>query len=67
MQRNNENEDFVSGGVIKETAKKIHEICTCGAEGDYAKGWSDGVEKALSILLSSTGYTMDEVLETEVE
>jgi len=62
MRRDLENEDFISGGVIKEAAKKIHEAGGCNAQDDYSRGWDAAIAEALNILLTATGYTIEEVL-----
>lgn len=65
MRRDLENEDFISGGVIKEAAKKIHEAGGCNAQDDYSRGWDAAIAEALNILLTATGYTIEEVLGNE--
>lgn len=65
MRKDLENEDFISGSVIKEAAKKIHEAGGGNAQDDYSRGWDAAIAEALNILLTSTGYTIEEVLEHE--
>ena len=57
------NEGFIAGDVIKKSAKKIHEAGGCDAQDDYSRGWDAGITEALDILLSATGYTIEDVLD----
>ena len=55
MEDIQDNGDIITGDMIREAAKKIHE----------AGGWDAGITEALDILLSATGYSIEEVLEHE--
>ena len=67
MPKSKQNKNFIADDVIKKSAKKLHEAGGCDAQDDYSRGWDTGITEALDILLSATGYTIEEVLDYEEE
>lgn len=65
MEDIQDNGDIITGDMIREAAKKIHEAGGCDVQDDYGRGWDAGITEVLDILLSATGYSIEEVLEHE--